>query len=420
MNNITTNKDIKSVSANEQSRSLPKGWEIKKLGEVCEVYNGLWKGKKEPFLEVGVIRNTNFTKDGFLDDSNIAYLPVEVKQYEKRKLQFGDIILEKSGGGPKQPVGRVVPFEKKEGEFSFSNFTSVIRIKDDKLLNYTFLHRFLFWTYMSGVTEKMQRRSTGIRNLQLKEYKQIPIPIPPLPEQKRIVSILDKVFSAIEQSRNNAEQNLKNAKELFDSYLNRIFSPENPEALEGWEEKTLGEVCEINMGQSPKGTSYNTEGIGTPLINGPVEFGKEPFSKTKRIKFTTEPTKYCKKGDLILCVRGSTTGRINIAGFDACIGRGVASIRYSENQLWVNYYILASRQKIYNLGTGATFPNVSSQILKKMMLPIPQIQEQKQIVAQLDKLQAETKKLEAIYQKKIDDLEELKKSILQKAFNGEL
>ena len=200
---------------------LPKGWEIKKLGEVCDIFNGLWKGKNEPFIEIGVIRNTNFTKDGFLDDRDIAYLPVEVKQYEKRKLQFGDIILEKSGGGPKQPVGRVIVFEKKNGEYSFSNFTSTIRIKDETNLFYKYLHRFLFWQHLSGETEAMQRRSTGIRNLQLKEYKQIQVPIPPLPEQKRIVSILDRAFEAIDQAKANAEQNLKNAKELFQSKMQR-------------------------------------------------------------------------------------------------------------------------------------------------------------------------------------------------------
>lgn len=81
-------------------------WQTRKLVDVCEFSNGLWKGEKPPFVNVGVIRNTNFTKDGTLDDSDIAYLDVEAKQFEKRRLQLGDVILEKSGGGPKQPVGR--------------------------------------------------------------------------------------------------------------------------------------------------------------------------------------------------------------------------------------------------------------------------------------------------------------------------
>jgi type I restriction enzyme S subunit len=138
------------------------------------------------------------------------------------------------------------------------------------------------------------------------------------------------------------------------------------------------------MGQSPKGTSYNTSGEGVPLINGPVEFGETPFSRTKKTKFTTEPTKLCKEGDLILCVRGSTTGRMNIAGYDSCIGRGVAAIRSKEHQDWINFFVHANRENIYKLGSGSTFPNVSGAILSKIEIPIPPIAEQKQIVAILD------------------------------------
>lgn len=230
------------------------------------------------------------------------------------------------------------------------------------------------------------------------------------------MAVLDEVFEEVAKAKANAEQNLRNARELFESYLQSVFENRG----DGWEDKKLGDVCEVIMGQSPAGDSYNTSGNGIPLINGPVEFGKEPFSKTIKSKFTTEPTKYCKENDLILCVRGSTTGRINIAGFDACIGRGVAAIRYSKNQFWINYFILSSRQKIYNLGTGATFPNVSSEMIKNFNVPIPDLNTQQAIVAKLDALSAETKRLEANYQKKIDDLEELKKSVLQKAFAGEL
>ena len=89
-----------------------------------QFYNGLWTGKKPPFRKAKVIRNTNFTKDCKLDLSDVVELDVEIKQLEKRKLEFGDIILEKSGGGPKQPVGRVVLFERNDADFSFSNFTS--------------------------------------------------------------------------------------------------------------------------------------------------------------------------------------------------------------------------------------------------------------------------------------------------------
>jgi type I restriction enzyme S subunit len=151
-----------------------------------------------------------------------------------------------------------------------------------------------------------------------------------------------------------------------------------------WPVKRLGEVCEIIMGQSPDGESYNTTGEGVPLINGPVEFSVESFGKTVRTKFTTQPTKFCKEGDLILCVRGSTTGRMNIAGFDACVGRGVAAIRAKQYQPWINHFISSKRDEIYGKGTGATFPNVSGDSLANFELVFPPLPEQQRIVALLD------------------------------------
>jgi restriction endonuclease S subunit len=175
-----------------------------------------------------------------LNDTDIVFLDVELSQFKKRKLKYGDIILEKSGGGPKQPVGRVVIFDKKEGDFSFSNFTSVIRVKHQSEVDFNFLHRYLVFEYVSGATEKMQSHSTGIRNLKFDEYKEIEIPLPPISEQQRIVSILDECFAAIDKAKANAEQNLKNAKELFESYLQGLFNNNN------WETRTFNEVCEIS------------------------------------------------------------------------------------------------------------------------------------------------------------------------------
>jgi type I restriction enzyme S subunit len=170
---ITQNRE--ACDAQNQGAVVRKGWQVKKLGEVCEFSNGLWKGDREPFINVGVIRNTNFTKEGALDETDIAYLDVEVKKFEKRRLQFGDIILEKSGGGPKQPVGRVALFDKDDGLFSFSNFTSAIRVKNAVELDFRFLHKYLFWAYLSGVTETMQSHSTGIRNLDGAAYKNLSV-----------------------------------------------------------------------------------------------------------------------------------------------------------------------------------------------------------------------------------------------------
>ena len=96
---------------------------------------------------------------------------------------------------------------------------------------------------------------------------------------------------------------------------------------QSWRWVRLGFVTNVLMGQSQPGETYNQRKEGIPLINGPVEFSEGPFGITVLNQYTTAPTKLCKKGDLLLCVRGSTTGRTNVAGFDACIGRGVAALQ---------------------------------------------------------------------------------------------
>ena len=152
----------------------------------------------------------------------------------------------------------------------------------------------------------------------------------------------------------------------------------------GWEVRPLGEECEITMGTSPPGDTYNTTGNGTPLINGPVEFGPGAFGLTVKTKFTTAPNKMCRKGDLILCVRGSTTGKTNIADFDACVGRGVAAVRAKQFQPWVNYFIHWKTSAIFALGTGSTFPNITAPALAAIPIPVPPLPEQRRIVAILD------------------------------------
>src|SRR4029077_1754671 len=147
-----------------------------------------------------------------------------LKKFQKRRLSYGDLILEKSGGGPKQPVGRIALFDKKEGEFSFSNFTAAMRVHDPKTLDFRFLHKFLFWTHLSGVTETMQSHSTGIRNLDGDAYKSIEIALPPVPEQRRIVGILDEACDSIAKAKANAEKNVQNARELFHSVLNAAIT----------------------------------------------------------------------------------------------------------------------------------------------------------------------------------------------------
>jgi type I restriction enzyme S subunit len=167
------------------------------------------------------------------------------------------------------------------------------------------------------------------------------------------------------------------------------------EVPEGWSWVRLGTIAQILMGQSPPGHTYNKTGDGLPLINGPVEFTEGPFGKTVVNQYTNAPKNLCEEGDLLLCVRGSTTGRTNIAGFRACIGRGVAAIRPFCPDEYVRLFIWRLRESIIAMGRGIAFPSVTRRQIEGLPVPLPPLAEQNRIVAKVEELMALCNQLEA-------------------------
>ena len=388
-----------------QGAAMKNGWQTKALEEVCQFSNGLWKGEKPPFVNVGVIRNTNFTKEGTLDDSDIAYLDVEAKKLEKRRLQFGYIILEKSGGVPKQPVGRVALFDKKEGDFSFSNFTAALRVLDADKLDFRFLHKFLHWTYLSGVTEGMQSHSTGIRNLDGDAYKAIKISFPLLPEQQLIVGLLDEAFAGIATAKANAEKNLQNARALFESHLQSVFTQRGPT----WVEKSLGETCEM----------YQPKTIGTKDL---VPDGPYPVFGANGVigrydKFNHE------EPQLLVTCRGATCGSVNISEPNSWITGNAMVVRPLDHSLDLKFleFVFRGGIDISIAITGAAQPQITRTNLSPLLIRFPKsVAEQTKLAEQFESLTEETQHLASLYERKLAALEALKKSLLHQAFTGEL
>ena len=283
--------------------------------------------------------------------------PEEIKSL-KNVFQPGDILY-----GKLRPNLNKVWLSERDGICSTDIF--VLRPADKNVLPALYAYLFRHNHFNEAVWQ--HRTGAQLPRIGWNPFSNLKIPLPPLEVQREIAAEIEGYQKVID-----------GAQAVVENYRPHItIDPD-------WPMIQLDEICEIIMGQSPPGETYNTDGEGVPLINGPVEFGPEPFSKTIVNQYTTAPRKMCKENDLILCVRGSTTGRMNIAGYSGCIGRGVAAIRSENSQLWVNYVINFSREKIYHLGAGSTFPNVTSKDLAELQIPLPPLETQQQIVAEFE------------------------------------
>jgi type I restriction enzyme S subunit len=194
--------------------------EVRMLNKLpVENLNGLWKSDELDVLPVYVIRSTEIDEFGEINLSKIEALPVLVKQFKKRKLLPNDIVIERSGGGPTQPVGRVCFFKISEGDYSFSNFTSVIRVTDTQVLNPKFLFFYLLYFYEINGTNKLQKQTTGIRNLDFDRYQMTKVPFPSISRQNEIVDRFDQIDSI----RKKTLENIDFTKQLQKSIIDQIF-----------------------------------------------------------------------------------------------------------------------------------------------------------------------------------------------------
>ena len=399
---------------------MRENWKYQPLGEITTSINGLWKGKKPPFVNVGVIRNANFTKEFTLNLSNIEYLDVEERQYSSRKLQRGDLIVEKSGGSEKQPVGRTILFDL-EGEYSVSNFTSILRIKDKTSILPTFLYKYLLYIYKEGYTKEMQNATTGIHNIIYDKFLSIPIPILSLSEQERIVALLDDQFAKIDTLKANAASQLQAAKDLFQSALKEMLTPK-----EGWEEKELKSIGKTQTGCTPSMSHkeyYNEDYI--PFIK-PSEINYDGIGG---INYDTQK----------LSKLGAENGRVFEADsiFMVCIGT-IGKLGYSKKIVSCNqqinvvtphdeyyskfvYYALLNptfqkKVEIIARSAQATLPIISKGKWEKLTVQIPSLPEQERIAARLDAISEKVKTLQANYDQTITLCNDLKQSLLKSIF----
>ena len=385
---------------------MKEGWEYSSIGDLCDKLNGLWKGKIGPFVNVGVIRNANFTKAFTLSFDNIEYLDVEAKQYKTRKLQKGDLIVEKSGGSEKQPVGRTVLFDKEEGEYSFSNFTSVLRIKDRSIISPEFLYKYILFVYLRGDTRKMQKATTGIHNIEFEKFLSIPVPQIPLSEQQSIVDYLDAAFAKIDATKANAEKALGEAKALFQASLKEMMEPKegweeknmgDSEMKEGWTYRKLGEVATFARGLTYSKNDEVDSSNNVVLRSNNIDLiaGKLDFSELKYLKsdFVIPEDKRLRKGSLFICMSNGSKAHLGkVAYVDKDYGyafggfMGQITPRNDVNGLYLHYALSSPLYKDYikSLSEGANINNLKYKDLAGFVIKYPSLSEQQSIVDYLD------------------------------------
>ena len=285
------------------------------------------------------------------------------------------------------------------GRWAFVDFEATDYVVSTKLMvirvdERVVLPRYFYtWLTSPAVVERLQglaeSRSGTFPQITFDDVGFLELPLPSLPEQRAIAATLGALDDKIELNRKMnatleamaralfrdwfvdfgpARAKIEGAAPYLSSDLWSLF-PARLDAEgkpEGWEVSPLDALAEVTMGISPDGSTYNEDGIGTPLCNGPVEYGDFFL---RQIKWTTAPSKLAKRGDLIICVRGSTTGRHAFADAEYCLGRGVASIRgKDDDQEFVETALLSQMNRLLEKTTGSVFPSLSTQDIKKFGL----------------------------------------------------
>ena len=364
---------------------MKQGWEIKKLNEVLKIQNGYaFDSKLFTFEEGTPLIRIRDIKEG------IGTVTKFNGKYDKKyEVNAGDFLIGMDG---------------EFGCYEWKGDTALLNQRVCRLQEFgEKLHsRFLFYginKYLKAI-EDVTAFAT-VKHISSKQIENIEIPLPPLPEQQRIVAILDEAFTSIAKAKSNAEQNLKNSKELFESYLQEVFENKG----KGWEEKQFDEICVLQRGFDLPTRSRNEGSFPLVSSNG----------ITDRIDL------WKVKAPGVVTGRSGTIGNVHFIEEDYWpLNTALYIKEFHGNYERFVYYFL----KQFDLGkysSGAGVPTLNRNNVHSVLVWFPKsIKEQKAIVQKLDALSAEAKKLEAIYQQKIKDLEELKKSVLQKAFSGEL
>jgi len=393
-----------------------------KLGNLCLVFaDGDWIETKDQSPSGIRLIQTGNIGDGIFKarDEKSRYISEEnFKRLKCTEVIPGDCLISRLP----EPVGRscIIP---DIGERMITAVDCTIVRPDKNKLNSKFLNYF---TQSIDYQSEVDAETTGTTRKRISRSRlgSISIPLPPLAEQERIIAILDQALAAIDIVKTNTEKVLEEVGLVFDSFLSKVL--ENPTA--GWEKKTLGEICKIERGSSPRPIKnfVTTKSDGVNWIKiGDTKYVDRYIYTTKE-KITPEGAKKSRlvNVDDFILSNSMSFGKPYIMKTQGYIHDGwfVLRLPSSINKEYF-WYLLSSlfvRSQFDQLASGAIVQNVSSDLVKKVILPIPSLHDQEKLVSELDHIKYKIDDLKKLYVEKLIKLDVLKQSILQKAFSGEL
>jgi len=381
-------------------------WSSVKLGDVCQIDKEQFRNGQLPYVGMEDIEGHTGRFLGELEPKSVAS---STFKFTEEHVLYGRL----------RPYLNKVLVPEFEGHCS----SEIFPLRPSGKLDRKFLY---YWLSSERVVAAIDATCTGARmpRANVKEVLNFDFCLPSISEQKSIVAILDQAFADIDKARALTEQNLKNARELFEGYLQQVFSQRG----EGWVEKTLGDAVVVERGSSPRPIKkFQTDsGDGVNWVKiGDAKEGQKYIHKTKEqiTKEGATKSRFVDVGDFILS-NSMSFGRPYIMAIQGYIHDGWFVLRLPECiDPDYFYYLLLSpflKDQFHRLAAGAIVKNISGDLVKKAILPIPPIGKQKEIASKLDVLSHEIEKLEGLYNQKAHQIEELKKSLLQKAFSGEL
>jgi len=390
---------------------MKAGWGRREIGDLCEViagqspegqfYNDAGRGM--PFYQGKKDFGEKFIEEPTTWTTQITKVAAE-----------GDVLM-----SVRAPVG---PINFATGDVCIGRGLSAIRSGPE--LN----REFLFYQLLALQPKISGNAGAVFASINKSDIERIKLAVPSLPEQKRIVGVLNEAFDGIATAKANAEKNLQNARALYESHLNTVFGQRGV----GWEEKKLSEVTE-SISTGPFGTmlhksDYVPEGI--PLVN-PMNIVDSRIVPSSRMMVSEKTRKRLnayalKTGDIVIGRRGEL-GRcalVTDAESGWLCGTGSFILRLSKFMDRKFFVALFSSKQFRELleknSIGTTMSNLNHTILNDLPILVPPLSEQVSIMARADAMLAEVENLESNYQQKLAALEELKKSLLHEAFSGRL